>query len=106
MRLVQRCSSAKALSPSERQRACPQWMSALLYPNDIYVWAVLLRIAHTGIDVAGDVCCLEHGLTQGWLPWHTSAQVWRACIVTHRHAFVMRSVTHARTWLSSSPTAL
>ena len=81
LRLVQRCGAAKHLKLDERERVCPQWMTAWLYPNDIYVWAVLLRAAHARIDLRGDICCLDTGLTQGWLPWHTSAQLWPA----HNH---------------------
>ena len=80
LRLAQRCSAARGLRHlDERQRRCPSWMGPWLYPNDIYVWAVLLRIAYAGLDVSGEVCCMDHsltnGLTQGWLPWHTSKQL-------------------------------
>ena len=78
LRLAQRCSSANLRAirnATERERHCPPWMGPWLYPNDIYVWAVLLRVAHSKTDVHGDVCCIDHGLTQGWLPWHTSKQL-------------------------------
>jgi len=61
---------------------CPPWVGLQLYPNDIYVWGLLLRAAHHRHPLAAQLCCLSgsasgdfFALRQGWLPWHTSRQL-------------------------------
>lgn len=62
---------------------CPRWVGHQLYPNDIYVWGLLLRASHYRHPLGPQLCCLRgrdasddfFALRQGWLPWHTSRQL-------------------------------
>ena len=93
LRLARHCASVKrrsackrgedAMDSQKEQRACacPEWVTSMLYCNDIYVWALLVRMAAFRYHRAeAQLCCLRGGhgffnLTQGWLPWHTSVHL-------------------------------
>ena len=48
-------------------------VKANLFFNDVYIWAQVAHLAGTGTRVAGAACCLDYGVTQGWLSSHTTS---------------------------------
>ena len=48
-------------------------VEANLFFNDVYIWAQVAHLAGTGTRVTGAACCLDYGVTQGWLAGHTSS---------------------------------
>jgi len=76
---------------------CPSFINKNLFSNDVYIFSLVAHIAkYNSSKRAGfpedALCCLDRTVTQGWMPFHTSAlrpktTMWTSPWSLDRYAF-------------------